>query len=96
VTYRISLQTLPEPGLNVRTSDTLRVTFTVADKSSGKGVVPHQTFIRFYDPITKEEGVQPIRVSNAGKAKFDLVSVLSNYSQFPIPPLYSLIDMIDS
>ncbi|KIM24253.1 hypothetical protein M408DRAFT_76194, partial [Serendipita vermifera MAFF 305830] len=29
-------------------------------------------FIRFYDPITKEEGIQPIRVSATGKAKFDL------------------------
>lgn len=71
--YRISLAKIPDPALNVESSDTLRVTFTVADKSSGKGVQPHQTFIRFYDPITKEEGIQPIRISSAGKAKFDLV-----------------------
>jgi oligosaccharyltransferase complex subunit delta (ribophorin II) len=71
---RISLGSTPQPPLNVRSTDTLRVTFTVTDKSSGKGVQPHQTFIRFYDPATKEEGIQPIRVSPAGKAKFDLVS----------------------
>ncbi|CAG7849920.1 SubName: Full=Related to oligosaccharyltransferase delta subunit (Ribophorin II) {ECO:0000313/EMBL:CCA73510.1} [Serendipita indica DSM 11827] len=63
---------LPSPALSVRSSDTLRVTFTITDRKSGEGIQPHQTFIRLYDPITKEEGVQPLRVSSAGKAKFDL------------------------
>ncbi|PPQ89230.1 hypothetical protein CVT25_001309 [Psilocybe cyanescens] len=51
--------------------DTLKVTFQVVDKD-GKGVQPHQTFLRFYDEKTNEEGIQPIRVTPGGKAKFDL------------------------
>ena len=54
-------------------SDVLKLTFTVAEKENDKGVQPHQTFLRFYDETTGEEGIQPIRVSPAGKAKFELV-----------------------
>lgn len=55
-------------------TDTLKLSFTINEKSEdGKGVQPHQTFLRFYDEQTKEEGIQPVRVSAAGKAKFDLV-----------------------
>lgn len=60
--------------------DILKITFQVVDKEDGKGVQPHQTFLRFYDEATGEEGVQPIKVSANGKAKFDL-----NPSK---PPLY--------
>ncbi|KDR80116.1 hypothetical protein GALMADRAFT_223015 [Galerina marginata CBS 339.88] len=52
--------------------ETLRITFQVVDKESGKGVQPHQTFLRFYDEKTNEEGIQPVRVTPGGKAKFDL------------------------
>lgn len=69
------MKSLPNPALSVGSTDTLRVTFTVTDQSSGKGVQPHQAFIRFYDPLTKEEGIHPIRVASGGKAKFDLVRV---------------------
>jgi len=68
----ISLKTLPDPPLNVGPSDTLRVTFSITDKSSSKGIQPHQNFIRFYDPLTKEEGIHPLKVNSAGKVKFDL------------------------
>lgn len=53
--------------------DTLKLTFQVVEKEDGKGVQPHQTFLRFYDEVTGEEGIQPIRVASNGKAKFDLV-----------------------
>ncbi|KAF8155648.1 oligosaccharyl transferase delta subunit [Crassisporium funariophilum] len=53
-------------------TDILKLTFQVIEKESGKGVQPHQTFIRFYDEKSNEEGIQPVRVSAGGKAKFDL------------------------
>lgn len=40
---------------------------------------PHQTFLRFHDEATGEEGVQPVKVSANGKAKFDLVRLPYNY-----------------
>ena len=56
----------------------LKLTFQVVDEE-GKGVQPHQTFLRFYDPISGEEGVQPVKVTAGGKAKFDLVRTLSTF-----------------
>jgi oligosaccharyltransferase complex subunit delta (ribophorin II) len=53
--------------------ENLKITFQVVDKEDEKGVQPHQTFIRFYDASTGEEGIQPVRVTPGGKAKFDLV-----------------------
>lgn len=52
------------------------MTFQVIDKASGQGVQPHQTFLRFYDEKTGEEGIKPVLVTNGGKAKFELVGVL--------------------
>jgi len=52
-------------------TDTLKLTFTVAT-DDGKAVQPHQTFLRFYDEVSGEEGVQPVRVSSSGKGKFEL------------------------
>ncbi|KAF8512525.1 oligosaccharyl transferase delta subunit [Hysterangium stoloniferum] len=68
----LSLASLPSPPLALEWSDTLKLTFQILEKDSGKGVQPHQTFLRFYDPQTDEEGIQPIRVSNSGKASFEL------------------------
>ncbi|KZV85016.1 hypothetical protein EXIGLDRAFT_741803 [Exidia glandulosa HHB12029] len=73
-TRRLSLAR-PIPPLNLTSKDTLRLTFTVFVKAEGgqaENVVPHQTFLRFYDPATNEEGIQPIRVKSGGKAKIDL------------------------
>ncbi|KAJ3516740.1 hypothetical protein NLJ89_g940 [Agrocybe chaxingu] len=53
--------------------DTLRLSFQIVDKETGKGFQPHQTFLRFYDEKADEEGVQPVRVTAGGKVKFDLV-----------------------
>ncbi|KAG6885425.1 hypothetical protein C0993_001942 [Termitomyces sp. T159_Od127] len=52
--------------------DKLKLTFQVVEKDGGKGVQPHQTFLRFYDEESGEEGIQPVRVTNGGKAKFEL------------------------
>lgn len=52
----------------------LKLTFQVVDKEGGKGVQPHQTFLRFYDEVMGEEGIQPVKVTPGGKAKFELVS----------------------
>ncbi|KAG6811844.1 hypothetical protein H0H92_005576 [Tricholoma furcatifolium] len=52
--------------------DTLKLTFQVVEKDSAKGVQPHQTFLRFYDEKSGEEGIQPVRVTSGGKAKFEL------------------------
>ena len=58
-------------------TDTLKLAFTVVakDKAEAKGVQPHQTFVRFYDKQSGEEGVVPVRVAPNGKAKFELVRV---------------------
>ena len=55
--------------------DILKLTFQVVDKEAGKGVQPHQTFLRFYDEKSGEEGIQPVRVTPGGKAKFELVRI---------------------
>ncbi|KIJ99933.1 hypothetical protein K443DRAFT_679613 [Laccaria amethystina LaAM-08-1] len=52
--------------------DILKFTFQVVEKDNGKGIQPHQTFLRFYDEKSGEEGIQPIRVTPGGKAKFEL------------------------
>ncbi len=54
----------------------LKLTFQVVDEE-GKGVQPHQTFLRLYDPVSGEEGVQPVKVTAGGKAKFELVRSLA-------------------
>lgn len=59
-------------------SDTLKLTFTVVAKEQDqgadpKGLQPHQTFVRFFDIQSGEEGVVPVRVAQNGKAKFELV-----------------------
>jgi oligosaccharyltransferase complex subunit delta (ribophorin II) len=54
-------------------TDVLKLTFQVVEKDNGKGVKPHQTFLRFYDEASGEEGIQPVRVTIGGKAKFELV-----------------------
>jgi hypothetical protein len=56
-------------------TDSLKLTFQVVEENGGKGVQPLQTFLRFYDPKTGEEGIQPLRVTPAGKSKFELVSL---------------------
>jgi len=60
-------------------SDTLKINFQILDKDSGNGVQPHQAFLRFFDPLTLEEGIQPLRVSASGKVKYELVRHASHY-----------------
>ncbi|KAK7678485.1 hypothetical protein QCA50_018546 [Cerrena zonata] len=67
----LSLTKKPKP-LTLGASDVLKLTFQVVDKEESKGVQPHQTFLRFYDEVTGEEGIQPVRVTSGGKAKFEL------------------------
>ncbi|KAI6040903.1 hypothetical protein EDC04DRAFT_2673279, partial [Pisolithus marmoratus] len=67
----LSLAAKPEP-LKLGPTDKLKLTFQITEKSEGKGVQPHQTFLRFYDSVSGEEGIQPIQVTPGGKAKFEL------------------------
>jgi len=69
---RISLQKRPDPVV-LGTSDTLKLTFQVTEQTTENGVQPHQTFLRFFDSTTGEEGIQPVKVTPSGKAKFELV-----------------------
>ncbi|KAJ6509340.1 oligosaccharyl transferase delta subunit [Mycena vitilis] len=66
----------PLHPMAVGPTDSLKLTFQVVEdtggKDVGKGVQPLQTFLRFYDPETGEEGIQPLRVTPAGKSKFEL------------------------
>ncbi|EJC99366.1 oligosaccharyl transferase delta subunit [Fomitiporia mediterranea MF3/22] len=64
---------LPSTPLALGPTDRLKLTFSITEKGKdSKGVQPHQTFLRFYDETTGEEGIQPIRVNSGGKAKFEL------------------------
>ena len=72
---RLSLTSKPTTPVTLTKSDVLKVTFQVVEKDGGNGVQPHQTFLRFYDKTTGEEGVQPVRVTSGGKAKFELVGI---------------------
>lgn len=74
---RLSLTHKPSTPVQLGEADTLKVVFQIVDKDTGSGVQPHQTFLRFYDEKSKEEGIQPVRVTPGGKAKFDLVRALS-------------------
>jgi len=68
---QISLQKRPDPVV-LGARDTLKLTFQVTDLTTDDGVQPHQTFLRFFDSTTGEEGIQPVRVTPSGKAKFEL------------------------
>ncbi|EJD51214.1 hypothetical protein AURDEDRAFT_111834 [Auricularia subglabra TFB-10046 SS5] len=71
----LSLGRPVSPPLNLTAQDTLKLTFSVFARNPGDvadNAKPHQTFLRFYDPVTEEEGIQPVRVKADGKAKFDL------------------------
>jgi oligosaccharyltransferase complex subunit delta (ribophorin II) len=72
ILHSLSLTKKPEP-LTLGATDTLKLTFQVTESDEGKGVQPHQTFLRFYDKVSGEEGIQPVRVTPGGKAKFELV-----------------------
>lgn len=71
--YSISLEGKASPALTLGPADVLKLTFQVVENDEGKGVQPHQTFLRFYDEVSGEEGIQPVRVTAGGKAKFELV-----------------------
>lgn len=68
----ISLAPKSEVSVVLNASDTLKLTFQVVEKDEGKGVQPHQTFLRFFDEDSGEEGIQPVKTTSAGKAKFEL------------------------
>jgi len=76
LSFSISMTNKPSTPLELSATDTLKVTFQVVDKSSGKGVQPQQVFLRFYDEESGEEGIQPLRVASTGKVKFELVCCL--------------------
>ncbi|PAV15471.1 oligosaccharyl transferase delta subunit [Pyrrhoderma noxium] len=63
---------VPGSPIAVGPTDTLKLSFSITEDSKGQSVKPHQTFLRFYDETTGEEGIQPLRVTSGGKAKFDL------------------------
>ncbi|KAF7320261.1 Dolichyl-diphosphooligosaccharide--protein glycosyltransferase subunit 2 [Mycena kentingensis (nom. inval.)] len=58
--------------LSLGPTESLKFTFTVVEDGTTKGVQPVQTFLRFYDRVSGEEGIQPLRVTPAGKSKFEL------------------------
>jgi hypothetical protein len=89
---RISLAQKASTPVQLLAKETLKFTFQVVDKESGKGIQPHQTFLRFYDEKANEEGIQPVRVTPGGKAKFELVcpfflftKYISNSPPEPLP-----------
>jgi len=66
--------------------DVLRVSFQITEKDSENGVQPHQAFLRFYDNISGEEGLQPVRVTTNGKARFELNMARPSSSLPPTSP----------
>lgn len=85
---RISLEHKLSTPVDLSQTDILKITFKITDDTD-KGVQPHQTFLRFYDEKSREEGIQPIRVTPGGKAKFELVCITIP----PIIPLYLRIPL---
>jgi oligosaccharyltransferase complex subunit delta (ribophorin II) len=69
---RISLTKRPDV-ITLGPADTLKLTFQVTEEATDNGVQPHQTFLRFFDSTTGEEGIQPVKITPSGKAKFELV-----------------------
>ena len=78
-TDRLTVGDVPKTPLKLGQNDILKLSFTIIEIESDQGVQPHQTFLRFYDEETGEEGIQPVRVSSSGKAKFELVCWLPNF-----------------
>ena len=74
---RLSLLKKPSTPLRLSPTDTLKLTFQIVEEDTKAGVRPHQTFLRFYDDVSGEEGIQPVRVTPGGKAKFELVCPVS-------------------
>ena len=76
--FRFKIGEPPKAPIELGSTDILRLTFSIHEKSvegNGAGVQPHQTFLRFVDEESGEEGIQPVRVLTNGKAKFELVSI---------------------
>lgn len=72
--YSLSLKHPLADPVTLSSSDVLKITLQTLDADTGKGIQPQQTFLRFYDESSGEEGIQPLRVTNGGKVKFELVS----------------------
>ncbi|KAI0277915.1 Oligosaccharyltransferase subunit Ribophorin II-domain-containing protein [Russula aff. rugulosa BPL654] len=68
---QISLTKRPDV-ITLGPADTLKLTFQVTEEATDNGVQPHQTFLRFFDSTTGEEGIQPVKITPSGKAKFEL------------------------
>ncbi|KAJ7293390.1 oligosaccharyl transferase delta subunit [Mycena rebaudengoi] len=68
----ISLDHKADAPFRVGPTDSLKITFQIIEEDGGRGVQPLQTFLRFYDAESGEEGIQPVRVTPGGKAKFEL------------------------
>ena len=81
---RISLTKRPD-SVKLGPTDTLKLTFQVAEEATDNGVQPHQTFLRFFDSTTGEEGIQPVKIAPSGKAKFELVRCFVLYCVTPGP-----------
>ncbi|KAJ7706382.1 oligosaccharyl transferase delta subunit [Mycena rosella] len=80
----LKLTEKPRLPMAVGPTDSLKLTFQIVEEGDGaKGVQPLQTFLRFYDPKSGEEGIQPLRVTPAGKSKFELIMAKPPLS---IPP----------
>ena len=73
---RLPLSRKPAP-LVLGPWDTLTLSFGILAKGDGKGYQPHQTFLRFYDKVSGEEGIQPLRVAPGGRVGFELVRIAS-------------------
>lgn len=70
---RLDLANAHSEILTPGATDTLKLSFTVIDDESvNEGVQPHQAFLRFWIE-GGVEGIQPVKVSPNGKAKFELV-----------------------
>lgn len=61
----------------------MKLTFQVTEQATDNGVQPHQTFLRFFDSTTGEEGIQPVKIAPSGKAKFELVRCFSTCTTWP-------------
>jgi len=72
VMEKLTLEPSKSQQIKMAANEALKLTFTVYDDQKEAAVQPHQTFLRFLDEQTLEEGVVPVKVSRDGKARFSM------------------------
>jgi len=77
---RLSTSSELKKPLSLGATDSLKLLITTLEGTTAKR--PHQAFLTLRDPHTKLQESFPFSVKESGKAKLELVRLLSSTSQF--------------